>query len=60
MIELSMTEFALLVWAGLATAVALHYRAESYAARFFIRKMLEDKGLRDKVVQEFEKHVKGV
>ena len=32
MIEVSMTEIALLVWAGLATAAAFHYRAKEDVA----------------------------
>ena len=58
MIEVSITEIALLVWAGLATASALHYRAEERAARRFIRHLLENKDLRDKVVADFEEHMK--
>jgi len=58
MIEVSMTEIALLVWAGLATAVAFHYRAQEHAARMFIRAMLKSKELRDKVVADYEEHVR--
>lgn len=60
MIEVSLTEIVLLVWAGLATASALHYRAQEGAAKRFIRHLLEDKDLRDKIVADFEEHMKEV
>lgn len=58
MIEVSMTEIALMVWAGLATASALHYRAQELGARRFIRALLKDKELRDKVVADFQEHMR--
>jgi hypothetical protein len=60
MIEISLTEVALLIWAGLATSSALHYRAQSHAAKVLIRHFLENKELRDKVVADFEQHMKEV
>jgi hypothetical protein len=59
MIEVSMTEIALLVWAGLATAVAFHYRAQEGAAKDFIRAMCKHKDLRDRVVADYEEHMRG-
>lgn len=60
MIEVSLTEIALLVWAGLATAAALQYRTQERAMRLFLRHLLTDKGLRDKVVADYEEHTREV
>jgi hypothetical protein len=58
MIEVSMTEIALMVWAGLATAVAFHYRAKEDMARKFVHALLRDRELRDRVVADFEEHTR--
>ena len=54
MIEITLTDIALLVWAGIATAAAFHYRAQHEAARHFVHALLKDKDLRDKVVADWE------
>lgn len=55
MIEISLTEGLLLLWAVVATASALHYRDHSMAAKFMLRKFIEDKSVREHVLDEFEK-----
>jgi hypothetical protein len=60
MIEFSLTEIALFCWAALATAYALKYKSEAEGAHFFARVLIEHKGVRDKVVAEFEEFKAGL
>ena len=46
MIEFSFAELFLLVWAVLATAIAVSKSHESRAAKHFINAILDDDGLR--------------
>ena len=55
MIEISLTELVLLLWAVAATATALHYKERLNVAKHFLRTMIEDEGMRTKVVGEYEK-----
>ena len=54
MIEISLTELVLLLWAIAATATALHYRDTMRHAKNFLRAMIEDEGVRTKVLKEYE------
>lgn len=54
MIELSLIDAVLLCWAGVATGTALHYKSGERAAKMFIKALLSNKDLRDKVVAEYE------
>ena len=56
MIELSFTEIILLVWAGLATGMALHYRQEDKNHRGFVNTLIEHKGLRDEFFDKIDTH----
>lgn len=53
MIEITMTELALLIWAGVATSLWLSTREEVKRAKMFVRAMLENEELRNTVVADF-------
>ena len=55
MIELSIAEIALFVWAAVATGYALKFKHEAHMAEFVLRKMIEDKKVRDELVEQWEK-----
>ena len=54
MIEVSMTEIALLIWAVGTTAAWLNTRDELQGAKRFLRAMIEDADIRDKVVGQYK------
>jgi len=54
MIEFSITEMALLVWATLATAFYLDSKRENRMANHFIRHLLDDDQERDRIVGEYK------
>jgi hypothetical protein len=54
MIELSITELVLLVWALLATAFYLDSKRENRMANHFIRHLLDDDQERDRIVGEYK------
>lgn len=60
MIEFSLMEIVLFCWAALATGYALKYKSRAEAADFFARVLIENKGVRDKVVAEFEEFKAGL
>jgi hypothetical protein len=53
MIEVSITEIALFCWAILATGYAFKYKQGRQHADMFIRELLENKELRDHIVEDF-------
>ena len=55
MIEVTLIEVVLLVWAGLATAAALKYREDVRATRFMMRVFIEDKNVRDQMLASYAK-----
>lgn len=55
MIELSIAEIALFVWAAIATGYALKYKHEAHMAEFVLRKIMEDEKVRNQLVGEWEK-----
>ena len=55
MIEFSIAEIVLFIWAVLATGYAFKYKHEAHMANFVLRKVIEDKKVRDHLVTEFEK-----
>ena len=55
MIEFSIAEIALFCWAVVATGYAFKYKHEAHMAEFVLRKVIEDKKVRDHLVTEFEK-----
>ena len=55
MIEITMTEFALLVWAGVVTSLWLTAREDAKRAKIFARAMLENEELRNTVVADFNR-----
>jgi hypothetical protein len=57
MIEISITEIALFIWAILATAQAFKYRDESRKSAFVLKLMLTEDGIRDDMVKDY-KHFK--
>ena len=57
MIEITMTELCLLVWAGLATSLWLTAREDSRRGKMLIRAMLENEDLRNHLVADFHSKV---
>lgn len=55
MIELSFIEIALFAWAAVATGYLFKYKHEAHMHEFVLRKMIEDKKVRDQLVEEYEK-----
>jgi hypothetical protein len=58
MIEVSITEVFLFCWAVLATAYALKYKQQERMSKLFVRALIEDEELRDKIVSEVKQHMK--
>ena len=54
MIEFSITELVLLVWALLATAFYLDTKRENRMAKHFIRHILDDDQERERIVGEYK------
>ena len=54
MIEITMVDFFLLVWAGVATSMWLSAREDNKNSKRFIQIMLENDDLRDSVVTDFK------
>jgi hypothetical protein len=54
MIEFSLTELGLLIWAILATAFYLDSKRENRMAKNFIRHLLDDDQERDRIVSEYK------
>ena len=54
MIEFSITELVLLVWALLATAFYLDSKRENRMAKHFIRHILDDDSERERIVGEYK------
>jgi len=54
MIEFSLTELGLLIWAILATAFYLDTKRENRMAKHFIRHMLDDDSERERIVGEYK------
>jgi hypothetical protein len=55
MIEFSFAEIALFVWAAVATGYLFKYKHEAHMAEFVLRRMIEDKKVRDELVEQWEK-----
>lgn len=54
MIEISMTELCLLIWAGLATSLWLGAREGSRRGKMVIRAMLENEEFRNHLVADYK------
>ena len=54
MIEFSITELVLLVWALLATALYMDTKRENRMAKHFIRHILDDDTERERIVGEYK------
>ena len=55
MIEVSLVDLVLMIWAGGATGLWLSTRDELRGAKVFIRAILEDEEIRNKIVDEHKK-----
>ena len=55
MIEITLSEIVLFIWAILATGAWLKKKEESKAAKFFVRALLEDEELRETVVSDYKR-----
>ncbi len=53
MIEISLTEIFLLIWAVGASAAAMHHRGEASKSRFLLRAFVEDPKVREQVVRSY-------
>lgn len=58
MIEITLTEMALFVWAGLATASWLNSREEARVARKMLLLFIENKEAREQVLKAHEQFVR--
>ena len=54
MIEVSLIDMVLLIWAGGATGLWLSTRDELRGAKVFIRALLEDEEIRNKIVADYK------
>ncbi len=54
MIEISLTELALLIWAVAASGLATHYYNEERKARFMLKVFVEDSKVREQVLRSYE------
>jgi hypothetical protein len=55
MVEFSFAEIALFIWAAIATGYALKYKYEAHVTEVVLRKVIEDKKVRDELVGQWEK-----
>ena len=55
MIEFSIAEIALFIWAILATAQAFKYRDELHKVNFVLKLMLNEEAIREDIVRDFKK-----
>jgi hypothetical protein len=60
MIELSIAEIALFVWAAVATAYAFKYKHEAYMTEVVLRKVIEDEKIRNELVAAYKKFEQSV
>lgn len=58
MIEISLTEMVLFVWAGLATASWLHAREEARVAHKLLLLFIENKEAREQLLKAHEEFVR--
>ena len=58
MIEISLTELGLFVWAGLATASWLNAREEARVAHKLLKLFIENKEAREQVLKAHEEFVR--
>lgn len=54
MIEISLTEIALFIWAVAASGLAMHWREEDRKARFMLKMFVEDSKVREQVLRSYE------
>lgn len=55
MIEFSLTEIVLFCWAVIATGYAFKCKQHAHMSDFVLRKVIEDKRIRDELVGQYEK-----
>lgn len=55
MIEVSNLEFALFLWASIATGFALKYQHDLAMAKFFLHKVITDETVRTELVESYKK-----
>ena len=58
MIEISLTEIAMLVWAGLATAAWLNAREDARVSRKMLTLLIEDKNAREQIIKAHEEFMR--
>lgn len=55
MIEVSITDVLLFVWAAIATTYAFKYKEEAHMSKYVIHKIFSDKKLREEMTAGYEK-----
>jgi hypothetical protein len=58
--EITYTEFVLLVWAIIATGFAFKFHEDESKARFFLKLLIEDEKARNQMVNTYEEFKKKV
>ena len=53
MIEISLTELLLLIWAVAASAAAFHYYDEERKSKFLLKAFVEDEKVREQVLRSY-------
>lgn len=56
MIEFTFTELALFMWGVVATAYAFKFHHDMSMAKFFLKQIITDKDVRDKIVGAYQAH----
>lgn len=56
MIEITLTEAMLFAWGMAATAYALKLHSDLHMARFFLKQIITDQEVRDKIVGAYKTH----
>jgi hypothetical protein len=56
MIEFTVLDLVLLVWAGLATSLALHFFDKERSHKTFVTVLIENKSLREEFFNKIDEH----
>ena len=59
MLEITLTELVLTVWAGIATALYFHERHQAHMARFVFQHFIENPEAREEMIKRWEEVNRG-
>ena len=59
MLEITLTELVLLIWAGIATALYFHERHQAHMARFVFQHFIENPEAREEMIKRWEEVNRG-